>query len=83
MSSVSATGRDKGIIKGKIKLRLLVLTKMRLLCLKEKEGEVVIKDEILLGSRGGAFGVLVGVEKTEQGFSVQTVSHPYFFQYAC
>ncbi|GJJ06133.1 hypothetical protein Clacol_000322 [Clathrus columnatus] len=79
ISSVSVTGRDKGIIKGKVKLRRLVLTKMRLVCLKEKDGEVVMKEDILLGSRGGAFGVLVGVEKSEQGFSVQTPLKTHYY----
>jgi len=56
-------------------MRLLVLTKTRLLCLKEEDGEVVLGNEVLIGGQGGggSNGVVTGVEKVEEGFVVQTV----------
>ena len=55
-------------------VRLLVLTKTRLLCLKERDGAVVVKCEALIGGRGSGNGVVIGVEeKGEKTFVVQTV----------
>lgn len=60
----------------KSKVRLLVLTKTRLLCLKENDGDVVLNNEVLIGGQGSenSNGVVTGVERVDEGFVVQTVS---------
>ncbi|KAF8510571.1 kinase-like protein [Hysterangium stoloniferum] len=65
--------------KTKVKLRFLVLTKTRLLCLKDADGETIQTSEILIGGQGGGHGVVLGVERAEQGFVVQTASKSYAF----
>ena len=67
-------GAKKGLITQGTKARLLVLTKTRLLCVKERDGELVVKNEMLIGGQGGGIGVVTGVEKGDQTFVVQTVS---------
>lgn len=56
------------------RVRLLILTKTRLLCIKDRDGELVVKKEMLIGGQGGGIGVVTGVEKGDQTFVVQTVS---------
>jgi hypothetical protein len=67
-------GAKKGLNAQGSKARLLVLTKTRLLCMKEHDGELVVKNEMLIGGQGGGIGVVTGVEKGDQTFVVQTVS---------
>ncbi|KAF8584831.1 kinase-like protein [Ramaria rubella] len=66
-------GRDKA------KVRLLVLTKTRLLCLKERDGEILMKSEVLIGGQGSGVGVVTGVEQGDQSFVVQTLSKAYTY----
>jgi len=70
----SAKKRSNAQSRDKEHLRLLVLTKTRLLCLKERD-EVVVKCEALIGGQGSGNGVVTGVEeKGDRTFVVQTVS---------
>lgn len=62
-------------LQAKDKALLLVLTKTRLLCLKERDGLVIMKSEALIGGEGIGNGFVTGVEdKGDNSFVVQTVS---------
>lgn len=71
---LTGVGAKRGLITQGGKIRLLVLTRTRLLCMKERDGELVVKNEMLIGGQGGGIGVVTGVEKGDQTFVVQTVS---------
>jgi len=65
--------------KTKVKLRFLILTKTRLLCVKDADGESIQTSGILIGGQGGGHGVVLGVERAEQGFVVQTAAKSYAY----
>lgn len=73
-------GAKKGLSAQGNRARLLVLTKTRLLCIKDCDGELIVKKEMLIGGQGGGIGVVTGVEKGEQSFVVQTVNLSFVFR---